>query len=171
MKKNRFLLLSILIFINMGWVAACAKTPEQSTPASTAGNEVSLSPTISYTASPVPTATPSPTFPSSPTILTISTPTTTLLPMQIQLLTHGPLPNWQYLVTFENDEPVTGEYLLIVDKNKKYACSTRTDHPYYLYCVGPMAGIDTTISFTLYTLEPKQEVLSGEFYIPYQFAP
>jgi hypothetical protein len=128
-------------------------------------------PTI--TQSPIPDITPiqRQTVEPSATVTEIFTSTVTISPAQFHLLTHGPLPNWQYLVTFENTEPVVGDYSLIVDQNKEYTCFTRTDHPSYLYCTGPMAGIDTIVEFTLYTLDPHQEVLSGDFYIPYQFAP
>jgi hypothetical protein len=133
--------------------------------------ETNFLPTSTQTPTPELIPTLLPTREPSSTATKIFTPTETIPPVLFRLLTHGPLPNWQYLVTFENDKPVTGDYSLIVDKNKKYTCFTRTDHPNYLYCAGPMAGIDTTVEFTLYTLKTKEEILAGEIYIPLQFGP
>ncbi len=171
MKKSFLFLCSLFLFLCFESLASCSNYPLQSTPSVTWMVETSFSPTSAQTLAPGLTPTQPPIKESSSTATKIFTPTETIPPVFFRLLTHGPLPNWQYLVTFENDEPVTGDYSLIVGQNKEYTCFTRADHPNYLYCAGPMAGIDTTVEFKLYPLESKVEILTGEIYIPLQFAP
>jgi hypothetical protein len=171
MKKRYLFLFSLFLYLSIGWLVSCSRYPMQSTPSVTSVDKTSVPLTITRTSTPEMTPTLTPTIEPSETTTQIFTPTVTTPPVFFRLLTHGPLPNWQYLVTFENDNPVSGEYLLIVDKNKEYTCFTRADHPNYLYCAGSMAGIDTTVEFTLYAMDTKVKILTGEIYIPLKFAP
>ncbi len=89
---------------------------------------------------------------------------------KITLLSHGVLPNWNYLVTFAFPEPVKDLYYLMVDTNKQYTCTTRQDFPNYLYCSGPMSRIDDFVSYQLKSVSQNGFVLEGEIYIPYEFS-
>ena len=100
-------------------------------------------------------------------------PTPTLLDdiSQVRLAAHGVLPNWNYLFTFGFAEKVQGSYKLMVDQNKEYTCTTRSDQPLYLYCDGPMAAFDDYVEYVLSTEDGSQLVKTGQVFIPAEFTP
>lgn len=175
MKKSLRLTIYIFTVIFAYTLAACSAASSSPTAAPAisprADTGTSIPPTItSMSEQPVETLSPTPTL--AYTRTSSPEPTVTLLDDtgKITLLSHGALPNWNYLVTFAFPEPVRDLYYLMVDTNKEYTCTTRQDFPNYLYCAGPMSGIDDFVSYQLFSKSTDSLVMEGEIYIPYAFS-
>lgn len=165
--QTRLVLALLLLAILL---AACTGLPDTQTAA-----VATLPPTRAApgnTASPmVPTRAAQPSTTSTPLNTATPQPTPTLLDdiSQVSLVAHGVLPNWNYLFTFGFSDTVKGSYRLMVDQNKEYTCTTRSDQPLFLYCDGPMAAFDDYVDYELKTGDGSQVVLLGQVYIPYEF--
>ena len=164
--------LAVLFLLIMFMLAACKSLPDTQTAA--VATLPPAQPVSSSTPLPVdPARTAQPTVTASPAFTATPQPTPTLPDdiRQVTLVTHGVLPNWKYLFTFGFTEEVQGGYRLVVDQNKEYNCTTRSDQPGYLYCDGPMAAFDDFVEYKLISEDGSLTVLEGRVYIPPEFTP
>lgn len=167
--QTRLVLALLLLAILL---ATCTGLPDTQTAA-----VATLPPTRAApgnTASPmVPTRTAQPSTTAAPVYTATPQPSPTLPDdiSQVTLVAHGVLPNWNYLFTFGFAAEVQGSYRLVVDQNKEYTCTSRSDQPLFLYCDGPMAAFDDFVDYELRTADDSMMVLRGEVYIPYEFTP
>jgi hypothetical protein len=85
---------------------------------------------------------------------------------QVQLYQGGFLSDFRYFVSFKFPEDVRGEYHVLVNDNKDYACVVLPDYPSRLYCSGPLVAVNNRVEIELYAGEVEQPVWSGEFFVP-----
>lgn len=163
-------LATILLF---GFLASCSPakaTQPVNTPAVT-GHP----PTSTHTATTMPTSTPAPTREPTTTPTLPLAPTIPTLPRAdfsgAKILAYGPLSDWRFLITLELPDPVDGPFYMMVDQNKEYTCALLAGFPNRLYCTGPMARINDTVSFVVYDQDTDEPVYEGSIFIPLVLPP
>jgi hypothetical protein len=121
----------------------------------------------------LPSTTPEPTFTATFTI----TPTRTITPLPTALddftdakvISHGPLKNWNYLITIELPQPVAGSYRMIIDTNKEYKCEIQPGYPNRLYCHGRQVRYNDEVEFYLIATDTGVTAFEDKIFVGYIF--
>jgi len=108
-------------------------------------------------------------------------PTATALPPATATLTPAPLmdfsgasvyssgimmPHYQGLITIKVKAAIVGQYYAIVQDDKPYTCTTYSDQPHLLYCIGPLAAVQKFVHFALFQKGVTYAIFQADVWMP-----
>ena len=155
----------LTVVLTMVGLSACNSADDSS-------NNVQV-PQPTHTRTRLPTTTLEPTITPTFTI----TPTQTITPLPTpqddfsgaKTISHGPLRDWNYLITIQLPQPVKGSYQMIMDTNKAYKCEIQPGFEKRLYCHGQQVRYNDEVAFYLIDVDTNVKVFEDKIFIGYIF--